>query len=63
MSEEFLCKDKFGEDVYWDPDKFSETGLCKSCKLERGKCPNEYINEETGDAYYCIWFKPSGTTI
>lgn len=58
MPEEFLCKDKFGKDVYWDPNKFCEMGFCGDCKLEKGKCPNKYISKEDGDAWYCIWFQP-----
>lgn len=56
---EFFCKEKFGKDVYWNPDKLADTivGLCKSCKLERGKCPNTYIGKDTGDALYCIWYQ------
>lgn len=60
MSEEFLCKEKFGKDVYWDPAKFADTiaGLCRNCESERGKCPNTYIDKDTGDALYCMWYQP-----
>lgn len=62
MSEQFLCKEKFGRDIYWDPDGFCETGLCKSCEFKKGKCPNKYITKEDGDAWYCIWYKSKNDT-
>ncbi|GAH82502.1 unnamed protein product [marine sediment metagenome] len=57
MPEEFLCKDKFGGDVYWNSDEFCETGVCVDCEFEKGKCPNKYIDEEDGDALYCVWYQ------
>lgn len=59
MDEELLGKDKDGRDIYWNPDKFCETGLCNHCKYERGKCPNEYCDETTSDPFICDWFEPN----
>ena len=53
----FLCKDVFGEDIYWDPSGFDSKGLCRRCKFTKGKCPNKYITKDDGPALYCEWYQ------